>query len=127
MQFIDAPREYRHIVVGDEVVRTQTKLADDSWVRNHTTGARFVGRVTRRLNADRYDQAVTAVKALGLDFGAVDQIIDQDGRAYVLEVNTAMAMSPLTLDTVASALQSLISQRGHEPPQDLCHERMDNE
>ena len=30
-----------------------------------------------------------AVRSLGLDFGAVDVLVDADGKVYVLEVNTA--------------------------------------
>ena len=34
-------------------------------------------------------EALKAVAALELDFGAVDVVVDKEGKAYVLEVNTA--------------------------------------
>lgn len=43
-------------------------------------------------------EAIAAVVALGLDFGAVDIIVGKDGRAYVLEVNTACGLMGKTLD-----------------------------
>jgi len=36
--------------------------------------------------------SVGAVKALGLDYGAVDVVLGVNGRFYVLEVNTAVGM-----------------------------------
>lgn len=48
--------------------------------------------------------ALRAVKTLGLDFGAVD-IVYADGRAYVLEVNTAPGLSGTTLVNYANAIR----------------------
>jgi D-alanine-D-alanine ligase-like ATP-grasp enzyme len=43
-------------------------------------------------------QAIAAVKALGLDFGAVDVIVNKKGtKAYVLEVNTAPGIESPTV------------------------------
>jgi glutathione synthase/RimK-type ligase-like ATP-grasp enzyme len=42
-------------------------------------------------------QAIMAIDALGLDFGAVDIITNKRGEAYVLEVNTACGLEGTTL------------------------------
>lgn len=37
--------------------------------------------------------ALEAIKALSLDFGGVDIILDREGKAYVLEVNTSPTLA----------------------------------
>lgn len=55
------------------------------------------------------DLALSAVQALGLDFGAVDIIKDQDGNVFVLEVNTAPGISNTeTSDSYIKAFKSLL-------------------
>ena len=107
VEFIESEREYRLHVVGGEVVRAQQKMPTDEphAIRNHKNGYRFTGVISRRLHSNRYDAAIAAVAALGLDFGAVDLLIGEDDRPYVLEVNTAPACSPLTARVYAEALK----------------------
>ena len=51
------------------------------------------------LPEDCEKQAVAAVVALGLDFGAVDVVYNvKEQKAYVLEVNSAPGLSGTTLD-----------------------------
>lgn len=102
VKYIPTNREYRLHVAGGEVIRIQGKYLDVNdeeiqarWIRNHHTGYRFRAP-RRRLHSARLDSAVGAVEALGLDFGAVDLIVADDGGHYVLEVNTSPSCSPLT-------------------------------
>lgn len=112
VQYVPTVREFRVHVVGDEAIRVQGKFLDHPeqavpWIRNHANGYRF--RAPRkRLNRERLDMAVQAVKALGLDFGAVDLLIGDDGQTYVLEVNTAPSCSPLTGGAYVAAFQRLL-------------------
>lgn len=112
VQYVPTVREFRVHVVGDEVIRVQGKFLDHPelavpWIRNHAHGYRF--RAPRkRLNRERQQQAVQAVQALGLDFGAVDLLIGDDGLTYVLEVNTAPSCSPLTGGAYIAAFQRLL-------------------
>jgi hypothetical protein len=112
VQYVPTLREFRVHVVGDEVIRVQGKFLDvpgDAvpWIRNHAHGYRF--RAPRKkLNSERMNMAVKAVKALGLDFGAVDLLIGDDGQTYVLEVNTAPSCSPLTGAAYVAAFQRLL-------------------
>lgn len=98
--YVPTNREYRLHVAGGEVIRIQGKYLDVRedylpWIRNYATGHRFRAP-NRRLHNTRLESAVGAVSALGLDFGAVDLIVSDDGGHYVLEVNTSPSCSPLT-------------------------------
>lgn len=100
--YVPTNREYRLHVAGGEVIRVQGKYLDVSeeeiqarWIRNHHTGYRF--RAPRlRLHSARLQSAVGAVEALGLDFGAVDLLVADNGSHYVLEVNTSPSCSSRT-------------------------------
>lgn len=66
-------------------------------IRNHQNG--FIYAVNNVFVPDEAkDMAVQAVRALGLDFGAVDMLEDIFGKFYVLEVNTAPGLEGGTLD-----------------------------
>jgi carbamoylphosphate synthase large subunit len=109
-QYIPKEHEYRLHVVGDEVILIQQKrkendvqqTKDQRLIRNRDNGWVFaVNNVTfftedHRAAAEK--AAVEAVKALGLDFGAVDLVMHRDnGMPYVLEVNTAPGLESPTL------------------------------
>lgn len=53
--------------------------------------------------------AVAAVNALSLDFGAVDIITTADSTPYVLEVNTAPGLGPMTLNWYATRIAERLS------------------
>lgn len=111
VQFVPSTREYRLHVVKGEVIRVQRKYhetgVDDQPIRNHTNGYVFKAP-QRQLHQRRLDMAVKAVDALGLDFGAVDMLIDAEGQEWVLEVNTAPACSPLTMSLYVEKLRGLL-------------------
>jgi D-alanine-D-alanine ligase-like ATP-grasp enzyme len=77
-------------------------------VRNHDNGFIFV-RNDVKAPSSVEEQAVRAIKALGLDFGAVDIIWnDKQQKAYVLEVNTAPGLEGSTVDDYARGFRNLI-------------------
>lgn len=105
--FIDKDYEYRVHVIGGKVVEWQERLRDverdgdepdDQW------------RIYNRHQPadDVLHQSVKAVKFFGLDFGAVD-ILQKDGRGYVLEINSAPWMSERLAEVYAKALKELIA------------------
>lgn len=117
-RFIPNEREYRLHVVGDKVIRTQRKYPErngakpDAPIKNVANG--FVFKAPqKKLNKDRETLAVEAVKALGLDFGAVDLVIDADGIAYILEINTAPACSPMTGTAYVTAMRELVLEKSN--------------
>lgn len=117
-RYIPKSDEYRLHVFKNKVFFVQRKarnkdIPDDkvNWkVRNHGNGFVFANKdvVFDNRNA-AYDEAIQAVAALGLDFGAVDLIYNKrHGKYYVLEVNTACGLSGSTLDAYAKVFKDLV-------------------
>lgn len=91
-------REYRvHVFKGQVIDHVQKRRRHDNmevseYIRNHTHGWVFVHQDFNRLE-EVEREAIAAVEALGLDFGAVDVITEKHtGKVYVLEVNTAVGL-----------------------------------
>lgn len=116
--YIRKDAEYRLHVVCGKVVAVQQKrreseaeqTADQKLIRNHGNGWVFaVNKVVFRDDNQRKaceDASVSAVAALGLDFGAVDLVVAaKTGSPYVLEINTAPGIeSPTILEAYRSAI-----------------------
>jgi len=89
-------REFRvHVINGEVIDFTEKKKPNDGrvvtneWIRGHDYNWIFC-RNGIDLPEDVKLQAINAVKALGLDFGAVDIAYrEREAQAFVLEVNTA--------------------------------------
>lgn len=109
-QYIPKDREYRLHVVGNDVILIQQKrkendveqTKDQKLIRNRDNGWVFsVNNVRFRDDTQQKEvesAAIAAVKALGLDFGAVDMVVHQhNGQPYVLEINTAPGLESPTL------------------------------
>ena len=122
IQLVDAPlytkyikkkEEYRiHVFQGEAffVQRKARKLdvpaEEVNWkVRNLAGGFIFAHKDVEVDDAARV-QAVNAVHALALDFGAVDIIHGTDGVFYVLEVNTAPGLQGATLNAYVEKLKA---------------------
>lgn len=85
MEYIIAPREYRvHIFMGKSI-RISEKLFGQRGLTS--TGDYITGKPRHNVKHVR-KAAKAAVRAVGLDFGAVDILAD-DNDCYVLEVNAA--------------------------------------
>lgn len=56
--------------------------------------------------------AIKSVQVLGLDFGAVDIVINRDGLPVVLEVNTAPGLQGTTLANYKRAVEQWVEQYG---------------
>ena len=116
-RLVENAREYRIHVVGDDVVSLQRKYLEyphldrhNGIIKNHSNGYAFK-TPEKDLNSSRKEAAIAAVKALGLDFGAVDMVIDEEGKEYVLEVNSAPALSPMRVEQYLQALRPLLRSR----------------
>lgn len=114
VQYIKKEQEFR-IHVGRRngqatIIAVQRKARDRSvpnssvnWqVRNHTNGFIFV-RSDAHPDAGVLTEACNALAALELDFGAVDVIYNaKEGKAYVLEINTAPGLEGQTIEDYAN-------------------------
>lgn len=118
-RYIKKRDEFRVHVFGGQVIDVQRKMRkkdvpDDrvDWkIRNHSNGFIF-GREDVSPADDVLQQAVNAVAALRLDFGAVDVIWNEHhGKAYVLEVNTAPGLEGTTLEKYVEAFKELLGDK----------------
>lgn len=117
--------EYRVHVFKGEVIHYQKKCRrverdedgnvinrdepneEQTTVRNLGSGWVYRSEDLERL--ERVEQlALQAIEALGLDFGAVDIINDNERNVYVLEVNTAVGLgNQATLEAYVTAFNNL--------------------
>jgi ribosomal protein S6--L-glutamate ligase len=84
-QYIEGgKRDIRAIVVGNEVVSAMERTGAKDFRANLSQGGS--GRKIE-LTSDQKELCVLASQALGLDFSGVDIMIDEQGKAYVIEIN----------------------------------------
>lgn len=106
--------EYRVHVFDGQVIDLQQKVrrsgsGGDNLIRSHDNGVIFIrGGITPAPAVS--EQALAAVRALGLTFGGVDVLYNhRQGRAFVLEVNTAPGLEGSTTGHYARAIERYIS------------------
>jgi glutathione synthase/RimK-type ligase-like ATP-grasp enzyme len=116
--YIKKKDEYRVHVIGEEAFFIQRKArkldhVDPNWqVRNLAGGFAFVEVEEKDVNPDVIVQAKAALKALRLDFGGVDVLWNEnEGKAYVLEVNTACGLEERTAERYGVALHNYVANR----------------
>lgn len=114
VQFFPKKSEFRaHVWDGKVIALTQkrarkdtVRLPDQRYVWNHSNGW-----VHCRDNVEEPEGikglAISAVTLCGLDFGAVDIMLNSDGELRVLEVNTAPGISGKVLDSYVEAIKLL--------------------
>lgn len=116
--YVKKKSEWRIHVLKGEVVDIQRKARDRSvpdeqvnWlVRNHSNGFIYARNEGVEVPEQVLDQALRAVGAVGLDFGAVDVIFNERmEEAYVLEINTAPGLTGTTLEGYAERFKALLS------------------
>ena len=114
--------EYRVHVFGDDIIdiqekRKQIALTSDrnelqSKIRSHANGWAFC-REDLNIPDNLASIARNAVRALDLDFGAVDIIYNQrENQCYVLEVNTAVGLEGSTVGFYADAITDYVNSLG---------------
>jgi glutathione synthase/RimK-type ligase-like ATP-grasp enzyme len=116
VKYIKKQDEYRvHIVqnraidVAQKRRNTDVADADVNWkIRTHDNGFVYC-REDLEVPDSVKEEALKAVEAVGLSFGAVDVIYNRHrGQAYVLEINTAPGLTGTTLERYTEALKELI-------------------
>lgn len=97
--------------------RQAKKFAQDganALIRSNRLGWKFIHMkvVPKELVA----QAVAALKALALDFGAVDACTDADGKHWILEVNTGPGLEETPFKAYVDALKGEIEKLAGKAP-----------
>lgn len=114
VQYKKKRKEYRIHVFNGGIIDIQQKKkraggVASSYIRSHANGWVFC-RELDFLPNDATTQAIEAVNALGLHFGAVDVIWnEQEDKSYVLEVNTAPGLENTTVEKYGQAFKELLS------------------
>ena len=116
-KYIPKAEEYRLHVYRGMVFFTQRKARNKdipdgkvNWkIRNHGNGFIYSNQDVKVFALDKaHRQAIEAVEALGLDFGAVDLVYNRkQNKHYVLEVNTAPGLSGATLQAYVNLFKDL--------------------
>jgi hypothetical protein len=110
----NARREYRVHVFRGKVIdvsqKRRTRGREANPIRSYDNGYIFAHDHIEAYPESMTDACVSAVNAMGLDFGAVDVLLKNDGACAVLEVNSAPGMEGTTLDRFAEALRGYVAE-----------------
>lgn len=97
-KLIDKIAEYRVYVMQGRVITVANKTPDDpsavAW--NVAQGGRFDVVRWGDWNLEVCRVAIDAFNYSGLDFGGVDVMVDREGKAYVIEINSAPSLPYLS-------------------------------
>lgn len=100
-----------------EVLRRQAKDAvaggPNQVLRSNKMGWKF--KIVKKYSADMVKVAAKAVKALGLDFGAVDCCVDVNGNPWIFEVNTGPGLEGTSFDKYIEAFEKAIGGKEAKP------------
>lgn len=111
-RYVRKKREYRVHVFQGRVIGSKRKIkhkdvaVDNDFVRSHDNGYRYICDPANPPTNRTLEAAISAVRALGLDFGGVDIAwVEKGDKPYVLEVNTAPGLTDMTGDWYAKAFK----------------------
>ena len=80
----------------------------DFLIRSNMLGWKFVSVKVSSLPEALKNTAIAAVKAVGLDFGAVDCCIALDGKDYIIEINSGPGLEKTAFDKYVDAFKTKI-------------------
>lgn len=81
----------------------------DLIIKSNTRGYKFSSIKPGNVNKALADEAIKGVKALGLQFGAVDCVLDSAGKAWVIEVNTGPGLEGTAFKNYVEAFTETIN------------------
>jgi glutathione synthase/RimK-type ligase-like ATP-grasp enzyme len=85
----------------------------DNIVRSNTRGWRFSSIKIENVPHDLIVESIKALRALDLEFGAVDCVIDTDGKAWIIEVNTGPGLEGTSfkkyVETFAKVINDILN------------------
>ncbi|PIR94579.1 hypothetical protein COT97_00305 [Candidatus Falkowbacteria bacterium CG10_big_fil_rev_8_21_14_0_10_39_11] len=86
-KFIKHEKQYRLAVLGDEVLACHQNWLAPNDFRSNSGDSRLRKSEACDCEPDLKAIAIEAVASMGIDFGGVDILIDDQGDAYIAEVN----------------------------------------
>lgn len=119
-EYIVKETEWRIHIIGGVVIDFARKIRDPNhqgeinWAIRNRAGGFIFARNSGEPPQDVLDQALAAVRATRLDFGAVDVMVNKETRrrpnaeAFVLEINTAPGIMGTTAERYAEAMQEYV-------------------
>jgi glutathione synthase/RimK-type ligase-like ATP-grasp enzyme len=94
-EFIMKEREFRVYVVQGRAVAVAEKIPEDkkavAW--NHARGSTFVNVRWDAWPLQAVRKSIEAFNVSGLDFGGVDVMVDEEGKAFIIEINSAPSLT----------------------------------
>ena len=81
----------------------------DLIVKSNTRGYKFSSLKLANVNKELAAEAIKGVEALGLQFGAVDCVMDSAGKAWVIEVNTGPGLEGTAFKNYVTAFAKVIN------------------
>jgi RimK family alpha-L-glutamate ligase len=97
-------QDVRAFVVGDEVVAAMLRRGT-GWKTNYSQGAKLE---PIRLDSDMEELAIKATRLLGLDYAGVDLMPAENGKTYVIEINSIPGWRGLQSTTNQCIAQRII-------------------
>ena len=116
VKYIPKKHEYRIHVFRDKAFFVQRKARKNDvpdlrvdWKVRNLKGGFIYANQDVDVAEEAKQQAIISIKALGLDFGAVDIIYNElHNKYYVLEVNTACGLAGTTLDKYVEVFKEFV-------------------
>jgi glutathione synthase/RimK-type ligase-like ATP-grasp enzyme len=110
---INSAREFRVYVFGTVVTtvlekRKRNGTEVNPYIRSHGNGWVFCRELRAPIPDDFKATCVKAIHALGLDFGGLDVLLNREGKAHVLEINSAPGITGTALQEFCSAVKERI-------------------
>jgi len=111
VEYITPINEFRVHVFENEIIAWSKKIPksvnSDKYIRNHAKGYKFSLCENGRIYSKLKEYAIESIKCLKLDFGAVDIILSENHKFFVLEVNTAIGVEGTVLRNYANKIKEV--------------------
>lgn len=115
-QFVEKDAEYRVYVVQGRAVAVAQKIPEDkkavAW--NHALGSTFENVRWDDWPLQAVRKSIEAFNVSGLDFGGVDVMVDGDGTAFIIEINSAPSLTSLYRQQCMAKAFDYIAEKGKE-------------
>lgn len=105
--------EYRLFILNDKIIEANIKRCPENrsipMIRNKENGCFFARVRVSELNTDLKNAARSAVREVGLDFGAVDcATIQESPGITIFEINSAPGLIPRKIELLKTKLEEII-------------------